>query len=80
MTLTIYIPDDRTAPLAAKTRAQGLSAEEFARQVREHELAPTVFEQGLGSFGSPQDSALLDEVVSIAYEEWRRPTKPATAL
>jgi hypothetical protein len=31
-----------------------------------------VFEQGLGLFGSPEDSALLDEVVSIAYEERRQ--------
>jgi hypothetical protein len=35
----------------------------------------TVFEQGLGLFGSPEDSALLDEVVSLAYEERRRPAK-----
>ena len=32
-----------------------------------------VFEQGLGLFGSPEDAALLDEVVSIAYEERHRP-------
>lgn len=36
---------------------------------------PDGFEQGLGLFGSPADSALLDEVVSIAYEERRRPSK-----
>lgn len=35
----------------------------------------TVFEQGLGLFGSPEDAALLDEVVSIAYQERRRPSK-----
>jgi hypothetical protein len=28
-------------------------------------------------FGSPEDAALLDEVVSIAYEERRRPGRPA---
>ena len=39
-----------------------------------------VFEQGLGLFGSPEDAALLDEIVSIAYEERRRPTKPVPAL
>lgn len=33
-------------------------------------------EEGLGLFGSPEDSALLDEVVSMAYEERRRPSKP----
>lgn len=35
--------------------------------------APSVFEQGLGLFGSPEDAALLDQVVAIAYEERRRP-------
>ena len=40
----------------------------------------TVFEQGLGLFGSPADSALLDEVVSIAYEERRRPSRQEPSL
>ena len=35
----------------------------------------TIFEQGLGLFSSPEDAALLDEVVSIVYEERRRPSK-----
>jgi hypothetical protein len=35
----------------------------------------SVFEQGFGLFGSPEDAALLDEVVSIAYEDRRRPSK-----
>lgn len=39
-----------------------------------------VFEQGLGLFGSPEDAALMDEVVSIAYEERRRPSKREPAL
>ena len=39
------------------------------------EVTPTVFEQGLGMFGSPEDAALLDEVVSLAYAERRRPSK-----
>ena len=34
----------------------------------------TVFEEGLGLFGSPEDAALLDEVVQLAYEERRRPS------
>ena len=37
----------------------------------------TVLEQGLGLFGSPEDSALLDEVVELAYQERRRPSSPA---
>lgn len=43
-------------------------------------LPNTVFEQGLGLFGSPEDSALLDEVVSLAYEERRRPSKTVPTL
>jgi Arc/MetJ-type ribon-helix-helix transcriptional regulator len=35
----------------------------------------SVFEQGLGLFSSPEDAALIDEVVSIAYEERRRPAE-----
>jgi hypothetical protein len=40
MTLTINLPDAQTAVLAAKARAQGLSAEEYAQQVLEHDLVP----------------------------------------
>jgi plasmid stability protein len=40
MTLTIHLPDEQTVALAAKARAHGLSAEEYARQVLEHDLAP----------------------------------------
>lgn len=80
MTLIIELPDEQTVALAAKARSHGLSTEEYARQVLEHELAPTVFEQGLGLFASSEDTALLDEIVSIAYEERRRPTKPAPPL
>jgi plasmid stability protein len=40
MKLTISLPDEQTAALAAKARAQGLSAEEYARMVLEHDLLP----------------------------------------
>ena len=36
--LTIELPDDQKTALAAKARAQGLSAEQYARQVLEHDL------------------------------------------
>ena len=39
-----------------------------------------VFEQGLGLFGSPEDAALLDEVVELEYQERRRPGRPSAAL
>ena len=38
--LTIELPDDQKAALAAKAQAQGLSAEEYARKVLQHDLAP----------------------------------------
>lgn len=40
MTLIINLPDEQTLALAVKARAQGLSAEEYARQVLEHDLVP----------------------------------------
>jgi plasmid stability protein len=38
MTLRIELPDEKTAALAAKARTHGLSAEQYARQVLEHDL------------------------------------------
>ena len=38
MTLTIDLPDEQPAALAATARAQGLSAEQYARQVLEHAI------------------------------------------
>ena len=40
MTLTIDLPEEQTAVLAAKARARGLSTEEYARQVLEKDLVP----------------------------------------
>jgi hypothetical protein len=57
-----------------------VSAEDYVRQVLAQELSPSVFEQGLGLLGSPEDTALIDEVVSIAYEERHRPSKPAPEI
>ena len=38
--LTIELPDEQKAVLAAKAQAKGLSAEQYARQVLEHDLVP----------------------------------------
>jgi hypothetical protein len=40
VTLTIDLPDQETLTLIAKAKALGLSAEQYARQVLEHDLAP----------------------------------------
>jgi len=38
MTLTIELPDEEVKALAAKAQAQGVSAEQYARLVLEHDL------------------------------------------
>jgi len=38
MTLTIDLPDEDVEALAAKARAQGVSSEQYARLVLEHDL------------------------------------------
>jgi hypothetical protein len=40
----------------------------------------TIAEQGLGLFGSPEDAALIDEVVSLAYADRRRPSQRKPTL
>jgi plasmid stability protein len=37
-TLVIELPDEQQAALVAKARTQGISAEQYARQVLEHDL------------------------------------------
>ena len=38
--LTIELPEEQKALLAAKAQAKGLSPEEYAQQVLEHDLVP----------------------------------------
>ena len=73
------------AKLAAYAAAQGVSVDAYLEALVEKELPrqdagyATVFEQGLGLFGSPEDAALLDEVVSLAYQERRHPSRSSDA-
>jgi hypothetical protein len=73
--ITLDLPPEIEQAYLAEARARGLSLEAVLREVLIAWHPKTVFEQGLGLFGSAEDSALLDEVVSIACEERRRPTK-----
>jgi len=85
MTITLS-PEQEQAVREAIRAGQVASVEEFIlrafAQLPKRANAPnvnsvnrSVFEQGLGLFGSPEDSALLDDVVAMAYEERRRPSK-----
>ena len=40
MTLTIDLPDEQTLVLKARAKAQGVSTEQYARQVLEQDLVP----------------------------------------
>ncbi len=85
MTVKLDLPPHVEKAYLAEARAKGVSLDELMREVliaRQPALppTPTVFDQGLGLFGSPEDAALLDEVVAIAYEERRRPTGPSDVI
>jgi len=91
MTITLT-PEQEQAVRAAIRAGRVASVEEFIEralaelpkgdepQAMGSPAARTVFEQGLGLFGRPEDAALLDEVVSIAYQERRRPSKREPTL
>ena len=73
--LTIELPEEQKAALAAKARAIGLSAEQYARQVLEHDLAPewlqkswkTAKEAGLDQLSMEE----IDTEIRAARKAWR---------
>ena len=84
MTITLN-PNQEQAIREAIRAGQVASVDELIEraiaglpQKSEEQASPpgrTVFEQGLSLFGSPEDAALLDEVVNLAYTERRRPSR-----
>lgn len=73
MTLTIELPDERQTVLAAKARARGLSAEQYARQLLENALdvsgAPVAVSlEDQGSDSRPIWEIMLDNLKSIPPE------------
>jgi hypothetical protein len=63
MMLTINLRDEQTIALAAKARAQGLSAEEYALQVLEHDLVPEWLQKSWeSSKQSGLDRLSVDEI------------------
>ncbi len=72
MTVTLDLPPQIEEAYEAEARARGVSLDEVVREILIAGRPKTVFEQGLGLFGSVEDAALLDEVVAMAYEERRR--------
>lgn len=87
MTITLSPYQEQALQEAIRT-GQVNSVEEFldraiaslGQNTKSAKAAPSVFEQGLGLFGNPSDAALLDEVVTLAYEERRHPDRPDLLL
>ncbi len=79
MTLTISLPDDQTQVLEVKAKERGLSAEQYARQVLEQDLAPAWLRE---SWESARQSGLnqlsmeeIDAEISAARKR-RRDARP----
>ncbi|HEY1949348.1 MAG TPA: hypothetical protein VGG97_20240 [Bryobacteraceae bacterium] len=80
MTLTIDLSAAQTAALAARARARGISAEQYAREVLEQDLVPEWLQQ---SWESAKQAGLnglsMDEIdAEIAASRKRRHTQPST--
>ena len=75
--LTIELPEEERAALAAKAQAKGLSAEQYARKVLELDLAPdwlrkswkTAKESGLDQLSMDQ----IDAEIAAARKARREP-------
>ena len=75
MTITLDLPPQVEQAYRAEAQARGLFLDAIIRETLIMAHAKSMFEQGLGLFGDPEDTTLLDEVVAIAYEERRQATK-----
>jgi hypothetical protein len=84
--MSIHISEQTEARLTEEAQRYGMSVDALIERLMNERTASaliatsgptnaTVFEQGLGMFGSPEDAALMDEVVSLAYADRRRPGK-----
>ena len=80
MMLTIDLPAAQTAALAAKAKARGVSAEQYARQVLEQDLVPEWLQKAWRSAEKAGlDTLSMDEIdAEIAAARKIRPTQPGT--
>jgi hypothetical protein len=81
MTLNIDLSDEQRVVLAAKARAQGLSAEEYARLVLEHDLVPDWLQKswessrqaGLNQLSEDEIDSEIAAARKARRESWLRP-------
>lgn len=79
MTLTIDLPETEGTALAAKARAKGVSAEQYARQVLEQDLSPEWLRRSWDSATLAGLNCLsMDEIDAeiAAARKARRETRP----
>jgi plasmid stability protein len=79
MTLTIDLPDEQTLVLKAKAKAQGVSTEQYVRQVLEQDLVPDWLRKSWESAKQGGVSQLsMDEIDAeiAAARKARRETRP----
>jgi plasmid stability protein len=79
MNLTIKLPDEDVAALKAKAAAHGVSAEQYALQVLEQDLAPEWLRQSWASAKEAGvDQFSMDEIDAeiAAARKARREAKP----
>jgi hypothetical protein len=81
MTLMIDLPDEQMSALTVKARARGLSAEEYASQVVQHDLAPewlqkswkTAREAGLDQLSAEEIEAEIAAARQARHESRLQP-------
>ena len=79
MTLTIDLPDEQTLVLKARAKAQGVSTEQYARQVLEQDLVPDWLRESWESAGQTGVNQLsMDEIDAeiAAARRARRESRP----
>ena len=79
MTLTIDLPDEQTLVLQARAKAQGVSTEQYARQVLEQDLVPDWLRESWESGGQTGVNQLsMDEIDAeiAAVRRARRESRP----
>ena len=79
MTLTIDLPEEQTAALAAKAKARGVSTEQYVRQVLEQDLAPEWLRQSWVSAQQSGVSALSLEDIEAEIAAARKNRRDSSA-
>jgi hypothetical protein len=84
--MQLEIPSEIERHVSQFAQEHRISRDEAALRLIEtglsvtHQKQPAPSPSGVGLFGSPEDASLLDEVVALAYQERRRPSKARPAL